>query len=287
MPIRGNFIDHDTDEYYENCVLRTQEEIEGYKKYQKILEKKAMIDEEYRKNGAFVWLIYHSEQVLDLGITPDQLTKLIYISTFIGYDNKLKAKSIAMRKIDMQKILDVSERTFKSFWHAITSADILRVGDDDGLYLNDSIFMRGKVKRKTIPSDEYKIRLYKNSIQKLYKQSKVTEHKFLSYLFQAIPYINIDYNIISHNPQERDLSLIQPMQMTEYCTLVGYDPENARKLKTKMKSLTINGRYVFSFVDNNDGLFCYVNPYVCYAGNRWDEVKVLGKFDRRADKKHK
>lgn len=285
MARHGNFVDNDTGELFENCVLRTQEEIEGYKKHLKHLEKKAMIHEAHRKNGAFVWLIYHSEQVLDLGITPDQLTKLIYISTFIDYDNKLKVNSIAMRKIDMQKILDISERTFKSFWHAITSADILRVGDDGGLYLNDSIFMKGKIKRKTIPSDEYKIRLYKNSIQKLYKQSKVTEHKFLSYLFQAIPYINIDYNIISHNPQERDLSLVQPMQMTDYCTLVGYDPENARKLKTKMKSLTINGRYVFSFVDNNDGLFCYVNPYVCYAGNKWDEVKVLGKFDGRAEEK--
>lgn len=279
--MRGTFIDAETGEVYEEADLRTKEQKEQYKK---ILEKKkeyelkhAHIDANYKKYGTFVWFIYHSQQVLDLGITPDQLTKLIYLSTYLNYKNRLMIdKDNHMTRTDMQEILRVSERTFKSFWSAIVKANILKIDKNDNcLYIDSSIFKRGKI---TLDDAKYKIRLYKKGVRDLYEKAMPSEHKFLSYLFQAIPYVNKDFNIISKNPLENDLSLIVPMQMTEFCEKIHYDPENARKLKTKMKALTIKGKHVFSFVENGNGLFCYVNPYVYYGGNKWEKVEILGEF---------
>lgn len=279
--MRGTFYQSETGEVFEDADLRTKEQREQYKK---LLEKRqeyefkgTEIKEKYRKYGAFVWLIYHSQQVLDLGITSDQLTKLIYLSTYLNYRNRLMTKKDKhMTRADMQNILKVSQRTFKTFWSAVVNAKILKIDSKDNcLYINDSIFKRGTF---ILNEDENKIRLYRKSIRHLYEQAKPSEHKFLSYLFQAIPFVNKNYNIISHNPLENDLSLVRPMQMTEYCKIINYDPDNARKLKTKMKALTLNGKHVFSFVDNGNGLFCYVNPYVYYAGNKWEEVEILGKF---------
>lgn len=279
--MRGTFANAETGEVFEDAELRTKEQREQYKKIrekQKEYEfKHAQIDENYKRYGAFVWFIYHSQQVLDLGITPDQLTKLIYLSTYLDYKNRLIIeKDKHMTRTHMQDVLKVSERTFKTFWGAIVKAKILRNDTSDNcLYIDNSIFKRGKIK---LDEDENKIRLYRNSIKKLYEKAKPSEHKFLSYLFQAIPYVNKNYNIISQNPLENDLSLVIPMQMTEYCEIINYDPDNARKLKAKMKALTINDKHVFSFVDNGNGLFCYVNPYVYYAGNKWEKVEILGKF---------
>ena len=279
--MRGTFCDPETGEVFENAELRTQEDRERYKKY---LEKKQEyefkgmhINEKYKQYGTFTWFIYHSQQALCLGITPAQLTKLIYLSTYINYKNRLMINAEThMTRADMQDILKVSDRTFKSFWKAIVNSKILKVNSDDKcLYFNESLFKRGKF---NLYEDESKIRLYRRGIRVLYEKAKPSEHKFLSYLFQAIPYINKDYNVISHNPCECDLDLISPMQFSEFCTLINYDYENARKLKTKMKNLTINDKYVFSFVDNGNGMFCYVNPSIYYAGNKWDKVEVLGKF---------
>lgn len=279
--MRGTFANAETGEVFEDAELRTKEQREQYKKIrekQKEYEsKRTAIDENYKRYGAFVWFIYHSQQVLDLGITPDQLTKLIYLSTYLDYKNRLIIeKDKHMTRTHMQDVLKVSERTFKTFWGAIVKAKILRNDTNDNyLYIDNSIFKRGKIK---LDEDENKIRLYRNSIKKLYEKAKPSEHKFLSYLFQAIPYVNKNYNIISQNPLENDLSLVVPMQMTEYCEIINYDSDNARKLKAKMKALTINDKHVFSFVDNGNGLFCYVNPYVYYAGNKWEKVEILGKF---------
>ena len=91
--MRGTFANAETGEVFEDAELRTKEQREQYKKIrekQKEYEsKRTAIDENYKRYGAFVWFIYHSQQVLDLGITPDQLTKLIYLSTYLDYKNRL------------------------------------------------------------------------------------------------------------------------------------------------------------------------------------------------------
>lgn len=269
----------ETGEVYDDVKVLTKSDIERCKK---IFEAKELyeikghsIKAKYKENGSFVWLLYNAGKVLDLGISPNNLTKLIFISTFMDYDNRLMLKETKiMTKEIMFLILGVSKRTFDSFWNAITDAGLVIVKETGELFLNADVFQRGS----TQTEDADRIRLYRKSIRSLYSRATVGEHKLLSYLFQAIPFVNTQYNMLCHNPTEKDLDLVKPMHMVDYCEIIGYSPENYRRLKTLLKKLTLKKKVVFSFVDNAKGLFCYVNPNVYYAGNDWERVEILGEF---------
>lgn len=277
-----DIVDIETGEAFLNVTVTTERDRQNYKK---ILEAKQKyefqgveIQKQYKKYGSFVWLLYNAGQVLDLGIQPDELTKLIYISTYMGYNNRLMvSEDESMTKKQMREILRVSEDTFHKFYISLTNTGILLEDIDKCLYLNTSIFKRGAIKDvKDI--DCNRTRLYIKSIRSLYTQAKISEHKLLSYLFQAIPFVNVNYNILCFNPLENDLQKVKPMIMKDFCVIIGYSQDNDRRLKTKLKGLRLQQLPVFSFVDNADGLFCYINPNVYYAGNKWEEVKVLGRF---------
>ena len=277
-----DIVDIETGEALTNVTVTTERDRQNYKKVLEAKQKYELqgveIQKQYKKYGSFVWLLYNACQVLDLGIQPDELTKLIYISTYMGYNNRLMvSEDESMTKKQMREILRVSEDTFHKFYTSLTNTGILSEDIDKCLYLNTSIFKRGAIKDvKDI--DCNRTRLYIKSIRSLYTQAKISEHKLLSYLFQAIPFVNVNYNILCFNPLENDLQKVKPMIMKDFCVIIGYSQDNDRRLKTKLKGLRLQQLPVFSFVDNADGLFCYINPNVYYAGNKWEEVKVLGRF---------
>lgn len=279
-----DIVDLETGEAFLNVTVTTERDRQNYKKFleskQKYEFQGAEIQKQYKKYGSFVWFLYNAGQVLDLGIQPDELTKLIYISTYMGYNNRLMvSEDESMTKKQMREILRVSEDTFHKFYASLTNTGILSEDIDKCLYLNTSIFKRGAIKDvKDI--DCNRTRLYIKSIRSLYTQAKISEHKLLSYLFQAIPFVNVNYNILCFNPLENDLQKVKPMIMKDFCVVIGYSQDNDRRLKTKLKGLRLQQLPVFSFVDNADGLFCYINPNVYYAGNKWEEVRVLGRFQK-------
>jgi hypothetical protein len=278
--IRTDVMDLRTGEVIENVNVTTQEERENYKRFLKQKEKcelkKMEIDENYKQYGNFVWLLYSVNQALEMGISPEVLTKLILISTYMNYDNKLMLpNSKSMTKQDMYRLLAVSDSSCERFYNAVTSTGILTEGKDGCLCLNTDLFFKGTTQKDI---NINRMRLYIKSIRQLYNQAKPTEHKFLSYLFQAIPFMNVNYNMLCFNPMETDFDSVKAMQLKDYCSIIGYSPDNDRRLKTKLKKIRLDGIPVFSFVDNASGLFCYINPNVLYAGSKWDEVKILGKF---------
>lgn len=279
-----DIVDLETGEAFLNVTVTTERDKQNYKKFleakQKYEFQGAEIQKQYKKYGSFVWFLYNAGQVLDLGVQPDELTKLIYISTYMGYNNRLMvSEDESMTKKQMREILRVSEDTFHKFYTSLTNTGILSEDMDKCLYLNTSIFKRGAIKDvKDI--DCNRTRLYIKSIRSLYTQAKISDHKLLSYLFQAIPFVNINYNILCFNPLENDLQKVKPMIMKDFCVVIGYSQDNDRRLKTKLKGLRLQQLPVFSFVDNADGLFCYINPNVYYAGNKWEEVRVLGRFQK-------
>lgn len=274
-----NIIDAETGEYIPNVTISTDDDRRNYKKYLESKETYELnnlkIHDSYKKYGSFVWLLYNAGQVLELGVQPEELTKLIYISTYMDYNNRLMSSDgKSMSKSQMKKLLNVSDDTFSRFYSSLTKSELLHESKDKCLYLDTDVFQRGKIEN----IDSNRTRLYVKSIRSLYKQAKISEHRLLSYLFQAIPFVNVNYNILCFNPVETDLDKVKPMQVKDFCLLVGYSQNNDRRLKTKLKGLRLKKLPVFSFVDNADGLFCYINPNVYYAGNQWERVEILGKF---------
>lgn len=249
-------------------------------------QQKDAADEEIKqirkRYGIFVWLLYNTNQVLDWGIKDEDIAKLIFISTYMNYDNRLMSSpDKVMNDRSMRELLKVSDRTFERFIKSITEAKILFI-DSKGCYcLNEELFLRGKLENKDYDHSVSIMKLYANGIRKLYQDAKIYDHRLLAYLFRAIPFVNINYNMLCHNSQQTVLKLVKPMLFSEFCEKIGYSKENERRLKNKLKKLRIDGSPVFNFVENDDGRFCYINPYVYYGGSQHSKVMVLGEFEKK------
>lgn len=184
-----------------------------------------------------------------------------------------------MDKNAMMTLLKINHSKMASFFKEVVEANVIIV-NDNGIFLNDTIFEKGSIKDKE-KTDFYRIRLYVNSVRNLYNNADPREHKALSYIYQAIPFVNIHYNMLCKNQTERSLDKIIPMTLEEYCEIIGYSTQNYRRLKSNLMQYTFKGKPVFSFVQNNTGTFCYVNPKVYYAGSEWDKVIILGYFENQ------
>lgn len=250
--------------------------------YKKIKEQKERIDEKYKEYGKFTWLLYRMNVVLDLGIRPESLTKLIYLSTFINYENELMCKkNVRMNKEKMQEILGIKSRSIIYFYKEMIDNNLL-IEKDNIIIINDEIFKRGTIKK--INKEDISItRLYKKGIRHLYENAKLTEHKFLSYAFQIIPFVNTEYNIICKNPNEKDLEYIQPLSVQEIAELVGYAPHMWKRLATNFAKTSVNGHPFINIVFNDNGYKAFINPRVLYSGNQWNRIEVLGAFDKKKE----
>lgn len=289
MSIQGNFINWDTGEVIENGWITTQEEIEE-RKSKKLRRKKAKdyFDNLVAKtthdklvNGMkknFTMLLYNVNEALDFGIPPADITRLIYLSTYSSFsDNRLEfPNSTVITKPFLSDIMMLGSDAFYNFYNTMLEKNLLIKNDDGSYCLTKKYFCKGKLSDSQLKKN--RMQIYEKSVRYLYMRSKPREHKFLSYLFQAIPYVNISNNIICHNPTEPNVKCVRPMNIEEYCSRVGYGTANARRLKCKLAKLSLNGKPVFNFVKNADGKFIFVNPKVYYGGNKWDSVSVMGGF---------
>lgn len=278
-------IDEDTGEVLSQTVITADQRRARRANFEKKQLKDAENEEtkQIRKRyGIFVWLLYNTNQVLDWGIKDEDIAKLIFISTYMNYDNRLMSSpDRVMNDRSMRELLKVSDRTFERFIKSITDANILFI-DNKGCYcLNEELFLRGKLENKDYDHSVSIMKLYANGIRKLYQNAKIYDHRLLAYLFRAIPFVNINYNMLCHNPEQSVLKLIKPMLFSEFCKKIGYSIDNERRLKNKLKKLRIDGSPVFNFVENDDGRFCYINPYVYYGGNQHSKVMVLGEFEKK------
>lgn len=288
MPKLVNFIDCETGEYQENSLVYTQKEVAERELAEKERRQKA---KEYFENvacktayykyinslkGDFVMLLYNMNEALDYGILPANLTRLIYLSTYMSYNNnRLEICDTIMTKKSMEQIINISPRAFDKFYNELTTKGIL-LQQDDGYYLNFDFFAKGKLRNKQLSKN--RIQLYIKGVRTLYNKATPREHKLLAYLFQAIPYVNINSNTICHNPLEPNIKLVKPMTIEEYCLRIGYSISNVRRFKSEILKFRLQEMPVFNFVKNCDGEFIFINPYVYYGGNRWDDVAVLGGF---------
>ena len=249
-------------EYFENAACKT-----AYHKYINSLK------------GDFVMLLYNMNEALDYGISHSNLTRLIYLSTFTSYNNnRLEIADDVMTMKSMEQIMHISPRAFELFYNELISKGIL-LKREDGYYLDLNLFAKGKLKNEQLSKN--RIQLYIEGVRTLYNKATPREHKLLAYLYQAIPYVNINNNIICHNLTESNPKLVKPMTIEEYCARIGYSVANVRRFKSEVLKFRLQEMPVFNFVKNCDGEFIFINPYVYYGGNKWDEVAVLGKFTTR------
>lgn len=263
---------------------------EYYKKLKKKQEENKIINQKYEEYGAFIWSIYNISEKTFPQLKPSNITRIMFLSTYLHYDGYLAfSKNKPLSKDDVFQLLKISQREFYNFYNEMIDNKIFYLKDDK-IYINEKMFSKGKLDSKKtaefIQDNKYITRLYIDGVRELYNKSTPRSHKTLSYLFQILPYVNRQYNIVCFNPLETDLKLVQNMRLGEFCEIIKYDKTHAKRLFTILfdPQFKIDGqiktamRYVVDKSFDKQTYSMFINPRVYYAGDKWQEVEVLGKF---------
>lgn len=139
-------------------------------------------------------------------------------------------------------------------------------------YINPDYFSKGKIHVK----DKKYTRIYINTTRMLYEGCNPKKHKSLSYVFQLIPFMNTEFNIICENPNEKDLNKIKKLNMKNICELLklSTDKKNMSRIKKDILNISINYRdkelYLFRSVKIEGAFgsrdYFVINPNIAWGG---------------------
>lgn len=240
---------------------------------------------EVSSHGPFVWSVYATTTKLYPDISSATLTRLIFLATYVWYDGKLH-KSIAkmMRKEDAEIEMRLPKETFRRFWNEVVDLGILAEDEDGTILMNKKYFQKGRL---DIPNQVMAAtRIYIRGVRELYWASTPKSHKKLSILFQIVPFVSREFNVICWNPQETDQTLLKPMSLAELCEAIGYDATNASRIGKMLldpKFTTKDSdkeQSVVRFVTGDCKRYeIFIHPEIYYAGHQWENVKILGCFN--------
>lgn len=239
----------------------------------------------------FVYYLHSRHSNILHDMQHSHITRLMYIATYLSYDGRLLTDwNAPMNKCHIERFLKLSKTSFYEFWEDMVKRGIF-TEKDDGIYLNKDIFFKGDLTDKQVyrlSVDNIMVtRLYVTGIRKLYERSTPRSHKTLSYIFQILPYVNKQYNIICKNPLEEDYDLIEPMTLGEFADVIGYNKKNVGRLANLLLEPTFDIqededvtaiRYVITKSLKKESMMMFINPRVYYAGDYADKVKALGVF---------
>ena len=154
--------------------------------------------------------------------------------------------------------------------------------EDGCLYMDHSVFRKGtlgKVKESSFS------KVYTHMIRTLYNMVPAAAHRDLGYVFQLLPFISWEYNILCRNPEEKNLEDVVPLSAEELCCELGYDYNHFSRLRERFRRLVVSVddrlEAVVNFVSNGPLLAdmkVFVNPRVIYNGTNPEAVRILGKF---------
>jgi len=220
-------------------------------------------------------------------ISPESVTRLIYLNTFIRYDsnNKLMlTERTPMQRKHLHTVLGVSEATISRFWRETCPKYICET--TDGIILtNADMFIKGNLKHSK--DFVFYQKFFIDGIRKLYKSVNKRHHKQLGYIFKLLPYINVEHNLICYDQLETDLDKIELISISNFCELIHYDISHLNKLIKIFNDITfdVNGKQerfcsiVYSGLNRKNAKI-FINPHIFYAGTNYEHVKILGAFCR-------
>lgn len=256
----------------------------------KVINDKQQLKKYCSERGGFVHMLCIRNELLfnNLNIDRANISRIIFLATYIDYNNRQQGLLIkhgknnkieTLKKQDLIKILKIKNDTFKIFMDDAINNNLMYIANNK-YYINPSYFNKGE---NEFNNKEY-TRLFINSIRYIYNNCTSRQHKNLSYVYQLIPYMNYELNIICSNPLEIDFYKLNKLSLEDICKLLSIDVSNKKniyKLRDKLLQfyVEIEGKrfYLFSYVKilNGYGLKDYfiINPCVIWGGNNMGELK--------------
>ncbi len=289
------YIDEKTGEVIdgENCILISKENFE--KQTVKDKNKADFIASLNRKkqsnlannNENFVFYLFREYKKFD-DLKPQDAIRLMYLATYLEYDtNYLQRENEYLTKKDIANIMKLNRATFKTFYNSIIEKNYL-IKCNEGYKLSEKHFHKGTIETDYLIDKRF-IRVYINAFRKLYNSVKTTDHVYLGYIIDMIPYINMQWNIICHNPLEQDKNEIVPMTFGEFCNELNYDKSHLNRLLNVYKRIKFEWRgkqqlfAAFIYEKNKEDMKIFINPNIFYAGENFDKIEFWGIFFNNKD----
>ena len=255
----------------------TPEDQEQRQKFFNLKAEREMIEKANQSKPRFVFVKNSSpfEQ-----LPPATVVRLIVLGTYASYDGRLLRNCrTPMKRAHLQEVLNMSAGNVSSFLkdvmpkYIFEENGVLRVSEDP-------VFKRGRIKRSQHDSWT---RFYIEATRNLYRSALHGSRKHLGYIFQMLPYISIEHNIICKNPLAKYIEDVEPITLGEYADMIGYNSKNIDRLLHAYKKLrfNVNGSAESFCWFVNDGLNIsdsriIINPLVLYSGKNPDGVRNLG-----------
>lgn len=232
-----------------------------------------------------------NEKLFDC-LSNETLTRLMYAATFCKEDNSI------MSRQSLKKQMKLSDTAFTKFLSECYLYSIIFIKDHT-LYLNDEYFFIGSLKNHPNESNRQFIRLFTGAIRSLYECSRPSDHRWIAYLFRAIPYLNRFTN--AFNPLNSNTDLGKPttdheqrmmrpvIRFGEFCEVTDFDKKHSRTLLNRLLKLRIGGQSVICFLVfdiDPSKWFMVINPRLFFGADheRYDtianEFKLKEEYER-------
>lgn len=275
---------------YDGDVVLTPEAREAQRKYREHeaeREDRKARRRRISKNNGDHYFVPRLHRFPDL--KPQTATRLIYLFTYADYSERggqlLLTQKTKMAKKDLQEVLGLSDDAVNDFLVEVCPQYLLT--DEKGCIFATSLaYQRGALR-----DGRTYHRFYDRWVQTLYRNVSTRKHRYLGYIFQLLPYISVEYNVLCYNPMEEDISKIEFMSLGEFCKQIGYDSSHTDRLLKAYRQMRFpvmdkDGMHTERFVSitydgqNRHNAKVFVNPRILYSGAHPESVELLGAFSQ-------
>ena len=276
-------------EVLENVKFFTQEEQANLERHKEIMEITRKTKQTPKEHTYFKRFITNFNKIEDLDAKT--ITRLMYLATYVSYKDNLLTydNGNPLKRKDIKKIMGLGDTTFKSFFAEIISKGYL-IETPDGYKLSTNIIHKGETKLRPLDDHERYVKIYIQAMRKMYNSVTTHQHKFLGYVFQMLPYVNIYHNILCLNPFEKDIENIRPLTFSDMLNDLGLCEHNINQFRTTAEKVLfdINGeeQHFLCYVLNaevkskNDGVVI-INPNILYGESEIRRSDCIGFFKKQ------
>lgn len=272
----------DLDEYQQNMERRRQEQQDRKNKRNR---------KYYKQNadnvlGNFIGLRFEKGQNLAQDLPAQELFRLVYFSTFIGYDGYLHLTQRTKMTLESLRICSkLKNTTYRNTINTLIEKGYL-ILETNGIKINTNFATKGKLVLP--PSSNVNFVFRKVSISKIrniYNEIQVKDHNIVGYILRMLPYLNNDNILCFYSEDKNEIITISEK---DFCGLQGLsiDKSNISKMMKKIyniRSTEIIGLLIKVKIKDFDNPVLVINPTVIGILSEDRIVEIQNNMDNKPE----
>jgi len=266
------YIDAETGVVFENVsYLKLESQVKNEKKYHKTTKVKREFKDEY---GGFVFKTdTKKSKRVDDSITNSDLAKILYVSTFINYDNVIQTDDKRnMNKNDLKEILGVNKNIFYAWYNKMVKLKVI-VESDTKLSISNGYVIKGEISGKK----RYN-RVFINSIRDIYESNIGKKASTVGHIMRLLKYVNRYGNVLCWNPDEYDEEKVELMTIGQILPQLKEYKNNPKLFMDTIDQYRLsNGEPIivfFSTKSESSKQYMMMNPSLTFSG-KLDSMKSV------------